>query len=347
MVAGRGPMACRAIRSGQAMGAKMIAVYSEEEGSARHATIADDRILIGSADPAESYLDLRRVVEAAQVSGAAGILPVHAVLAGSAELAETTRSAGLHWFGSDPEVLAELTGAGESAEVAGLLVGLADGHHVDGVLVHRSAKHVGAHLIWTAAENDRGRAAFHATRLAELTDYVVGTGWRGLFCLSFDEQGRPGALRGGVPYELGVVEHRSGRDLVRAAIALTDGSAPPAGAPGRPAAVGGAIRATSVPARGASTTVSVVELAAAGDAVWTPGYDSGDALGGWYDPMLATVAVPGGSLAGALADFLAVTVASRIEGVPTDLDQLREQAEELAATLSARGEDTPPTGLLG
>lgn len=346
MVAGRGPMACRAIRSGQAMGAKMIAVYSDQEESARHATIADDRILIGSADPADSYLDLRRVVEAAQVSGAAGILPVHAVLAGSAELAESTRSAGLHWFGSDPEVLAELDGAGESVEVAGLLVGLADGHRVDGVLVHRSAGRGGAHLIWTAAEDDDGRTTAHAT-LAELTDYVVGTGWRGLFCLSFDEQGRPGALRGGIPYELGVVEHRSGRDLVRAAIALTDGSTPPAGAPGRPAAVGGAIRATSVPARGASTPVSVVELAAAGGAVWAPGYDSGDALGGWYDPMLATVAVPGEWLAGAVADFLAVTAASRIEGVPTDLDQLREQAEELARILSARGEDTSPTGLLG
>ena len=73
LVAGRGPMACAVIRSCTRLGVKAVAVYSESERDARHVRMADESVLLGPAPATESYLDVRRIVEAAhrtQVSAA-------------------------------------------------------------------------------------------------------------------------------------------------------------------------------------------------------------------------------------------------------------------------------------
>ena len=66
LVAGRGPMACAVIRACARLGVKSVAVYSESERDARHARMADEAVLIGPAPATESYLDVRRIVEAAR-----------------------------------------------------------------------------------------------------------------------------------------------------------------------------------------------------------------------------------------------------------------------------------------
>ncbi|MBA3279006.1 MAG: hypothetical protein H0U22_09845 [Geodermatophilaceae bacterium] len=340
LVAGRGPMATRAIRSCQRFGSKAVAVHSDADTNARHARMADESVLIGTAAPEASYLDLAALVEAAQVSGARALLPVHAVLAGSAELARRTREAGLLWIGSDPDSLEAVQQSGwdvaVSGESPGWVIGLADGFRIDGLLVRRT-RAAGAAVCWTSAEEPGSLAVDGlppaAKILATLSDLAVELGWRGLVSIAFGPDGAPAAVRGGLPAELGLVELRGGRDLVQAALALADGGSPPAGSPGAPAAVGGVVRATAVPGAGQRASISELIGPEDNDVQWEPGYATGDWLSPWYDPVLGILAARGDDLASAVAGFLEAAAAVRVAGLPDDLDQLRARAEDIAARM--------------
>ncbi|MDQ3578681.1 MAG: hypothetical protein M3443_14030, partial [Actinomycetota bacterium] len=220
-------MATRAIRSCQRAGAKAVAVHSEADTSARHVRMADESVLIGAAQPEDSYLDLAALVEAAQVSGAQAVLPVHSVLAGSAELARRTGEAGLLWIGADPDALDAVQqsswGGPVTGQSPGWVIGLADGFRIDGLVVRRT-RAAGAALCWTSAEEPDSLGVDGlppaAKTLAVLSELVVELGWHGLVSIAFGPDGAPVAVRGGLPAELGLVELRAGRDLVQAAIAL-------------------------------------------------------------------------------------------------------------------------------
>jgi len=342
LVAGRGPMAVRAIRSCQESGAKVVAVYSEAEANSLHARLADDSVLIGSSAPEASYLDIAALVEAAQVSGAHAVLPVHSILAGSADFARATIDAGLLWIGPSPTALTAVDEAGWGAShgVAvsspGSVIGLADGFRLDGLLVRRTTAE-GATLRWTSAEEppDLALEGFPsaAELVAQLSDLVGELGWRGLVCVSVDDDGAAVRVRGGVPAELGLVELRAGRDLLRAAIALAEDGTPPAASPGAPAAVGGSVRARAVPPVGGHASITELTGPESQDVEWTAGYATGDPLWPWYDPVLVVIGVAGDDVADAVDEFLEVTAEITVTGVPTDLDDLRVQAGGLAARL--------------
>ncbi len=343
LVAGRGPMAARAIRSCQEAGSKAVAVYSEVDSDSLHVRLADESILIGAAAPESSYLDDASLVEAAQVSGVQAVLPVHAILAGSPELARAIQDAGLLWIGADPHALAavrELEWASGPATrtSSGWVIGVADGFRIDGVVVRRTLSE-GATLWWTSAQEPAALAVDGlppaAKLLADLSDVVVGLGWRGVVSVTFAEDGSPLAIRGGIPRELGIAELRAGRDLLQTAVALADDGRPPGGSPGAPAAVGGAIRATAVPGPGQRARLTEFTGPDGADVAWEPGYAVGDSLWPWYDPVLAVLAVPGSDVAGAAAGFLEASAQIGIATVPHDLEQLREQATAVAARLRA------------
>lgn len=342
LVAGRGPMAARAIRSCQLAGAKAVAVYSEADSDAQHVRLADESVLIGASDPESSYLDDASLVEAAQVSGAEAVLPVHAILAGSPELARAIQDAGLLWVGPEPDALlaarerewaSEPPVAGDSP---GWVIGLADEFRIDGLVVRRTTA-AGATLWWTSAQEPAALAVEGlppaARLLADLSDVVVGLGWQGMVSVTFAADGAPIAIRGGIPRELGMVELRAGRDLIRAAIALAAGESPPSGSPGAPAAVGGAVRATAVPGDGQRAVLTDV-IGPGGEGVqWEPGFAPGDPLWPWYDPVLGVIAVPGSDVAAAAAAFLDATAVISTAPIPNDLDQLRERTADIAARL--------------
>ncbi|MDQ3734746.1 MAG: hypothetical protein M3400_12275 [Actinomycetota bacterium] len=346
LVAGRGPMASRAIRSCQEAGAKAIAVYSEADANALHVRLADEAVLIGDSAPESSYLDDASLVEAAQVSSAHAVLPVHPILAGSPELARAIEDAGLLWIGPDSHALAavrELEWANEpvTGTSSGWVIGVADGFRIDGVVVRRMNAD-GATLWWTSADEPAELVLDGlppaAKLLASLSDLVVGLGWRGLVSVTFAEDGSPLAIRGGVPRELGIAELRTGRDLVKGALALADDGSPPSGSPGAPAAVGGVIRATAVPGPGQRVRITEFTGPTGPDLIWEPGYAAGDSIWPWYDPVLAVLAVPGADVSAAVTGFLGATAGVSIVAVPNDLEQLRERAEDLAARLRDRAQ---------
>ncbi|MDP6689789.1 MAG: biotin carboxylase N-terminal domain-containing protein, partial [Alphaproteobacteria bacterium] len=75
LIANRGEIACRVMRTAHRMGAATVAVYSEADADAMHVAMADEAVLIGPAPVQESYLVIEKIIEAAQRTGAEAIHP--------------------------------------------------------------------------------------------------------------------------------------------------------------------------------------------------------------------------------------------------------------------------------
>ncbi|HVV74876.1 MAG TPA: biotin carboxylase N-terminal domain-containing protein [Mycobacteriales bacterium] len=103
LVANRGEIARRVLRTASGMGLRTIAVHSEADAALPFVREADEAILIGPPPPTASYLDVDKVLEAAKRSGADAIHPGYGFLAESAEFAAAVIDAGLVWVGPSPD----------------------------------------------------------------------------------------------------------------------------------------------------------------------------------------------------------------------------------------------------
>ena len=118
LVANRGEIARRVIRSAQLLGIKAVAVFSEADAKAQHVRDADDAILLGPAPPAESYLDGLKIIEAAKQSGAQAIHPGYGFLSENAAFAQQVIDAGLVWIGPSPD---SITAMGDKINARNLM----------------------------------------------------------------------------------------------------------------------------------------------------------------------------------------------------------------------------------
>jgi acetyl-CoA/propionyl-CoA carboxylase, biotin carboxylase, biotin carboxyl carrier protein len=105
LIANRGEIAIRVARTLREMGIGSVAVYSEIDRDAPHVREADEAFLIGPAVPAESYLDIAKIIEAAKEAGAEGIHPGYGFLAENADMARACADAGITWIGPPPEAI--------------------------------------------------------------------------------------------------------------------------------------------------------------------------------------------------------------------------------------------------
>ncbi|MEP7055334.1 MAG: biotin carboxylase N-terminal domain-containing protein [Actinomycetota bacterium] len=108
LIANRGEIARRIIRSVQSLGIKAIAVHSEADAHSAHVREADEAVLIGPAPPAQSYLDGVRIIEAARTTGAQAIHPGYGFLAENADFAREVEKAGLTWIGPSPDAIVSM-----------------------------------------------------------------------------------------------------------------------------------------------------------------------------------------------------------------------------------------------
>ena len=105
LIANRGEIACRIIRTCQRLGIKTVAVYSDADKSALHVKMADEAFRIGKAPAAESYLNARAIIRAAQRSGAQAIHPGYGFLSENAAFVHACQKAGLVFIGPSAEVM--------------------------------------------------------------------------------------------------------------------------------------------------------------------------------------------------------------------------------------------------
>jgi acetyl/propionyl-CoA carboxylase alpha subunit len=118
LIANRGEIACRIIRSCRKLDLRTVAVHSEADANALHVALADESHAIGPSPARESYLRGDRLLAAARASGAGAVHPGYGFLAENAEFAESVEAAGLAWIGPSPRAIRDMGDKERARELA-------------------------------------------------------------------------------------------------------------------------------------------------------------------------------------------------------------------------------------
>ena len=105
LIANRGEIALRIIRTCKELGIKTVAVYSEADEDSLHVTFADEAVCIGPPSGRESYLKIPGIISAAQVTGAEAIHPGYGFLAENANFSEICAESEIKFIGPSPEMI--------------------------------------------------------------------------------------------------------------------------------------------------------------------------------------------------------------------------------------------------
>lgn len=161
LVANRGEIACRILRSAKTLGYRTVAVYSEADDGAPHMKMADDAICIGKGPVGDSYLVADKVIQAALDSGAQAIHPGYGFLSENAEFARACSEAGLTFIGPSAQSIDLMGNKAEakrhmlSAEVP--CVPGYEGHDQSDAALNAAAAEIGFPLMVKAAAGGGGR----------------------------------------------------------------------------------------------------------------------------------------------------------------------------------------------
>ena len=177
LVANRGEIALRVMRSARALGYRTTAVYSDADRDAPHVAFADRAVRLGPAPVAESYLNAERVLAAAQTSGADAVHPGYGFLSENAAFARACAGAGLTFIGPSAEAI-ELMGDKRRARIAVQAQGVPcvpgyDGEAQDDATLLREAERVGFPIMVKAAAGGGGRGMRRVTAAGELADAIA------------------------------------------------------------------------------------------------------------------------------------------------------------------------------
>src|SRR5882724_2541198 len=118
LIANRGEIACRIIKTARRMGIETVAVYSEADRDALHVEMADDAILIGPPAAAESYLSMEKIVEACRKTGAQAVHPGYGFLSERETFPRALEAAGIVFVGPNPGAIAAMGDKIESKKAA-------------------------------------------------------------------------------------------------------------------------------------------------------------------------------------------------------------------------------------
>ena len=118
LIANRGEIACRIIRSCRVLGLETVAVYSEADATAQHVALADAAVPIGPSAPRESYLVPGAILAAAASSHADGVHPGYGFLSENAAFARQVQAAGLTWVGPAPDTIDAMGDKERAREIA-------------------------------------------------------------------------------------------------------------------------------------------------------------------------------------------------------------------------------------
>ena len=177
LIANRGEIACRVIRSARAMGLRTVAVYSDADRDAMHVAMADEAVLLGPARARDSYLNIERVIEAARQTGAEAVHPGYGFLSENAEFAQACLDAGLVFVGPTAAMMTAMgskSGSKQLMEKAG--VPLVPGYHgeaQDEAILAQAADKIGFPVLVKASAGGGGRGMRVVNSAGELSAAVV------------------------------------------------------------------------------------------------------------------------------------------------------------------------------
>src|SRR5262245_44612201 len=177
LIANRGEIACRVIRTARAMGLRTVAVYSEADAGAMHVAMADCAVLLGPARARDSYLNIEAVIDAAKKTGAEAIHPGYGFLSENAEFAEACAKAGIVFVGPTAEMMTAMgskSGSKALMEKAG--VPLVPGYHGDDqneATLAKAADKVGFPVLVKASAGGGGRGMRVVRSKEELGPAIV------------------------------------------------------------------------------------------------------------------------------------------------------------------------------
>ena len=161
LIANRGEIACRVLRTAHDLGYRTVAVYSEADAEARHVQLADEALCIGPAPAAQSYLHIERILAAARKTAADAIHPGYGFLSENAEFARACEQAGIVFIGPSVEAI-HLMGSKRLAKLAMQEAGVPcipgyQGAAQDDTTLAREAERIGYPLMIKASAGGGGR----------------------------------------------------------------------------------------------------------------------------------------------------------------------------------------------
>ena len=159
LIANRGEIACRIIRTCRLLGIKTVAVYSTVDADSEHVLQADEAYLVGEAPPHDSYLNMDKILEVARQTGAEAIHPGYGFLSENPKFARLCEEAGVRFIGPKPEVMRKMGDkllARELARRAGVPVLPGTDEAVENDQAASKAWHLGFPLMVKAAEGGGG-----------------------------------------------------------------------------------------------------------------------------------------------------------------------------------------------
>src|SRR5213082_749024 len=178
LIANRGEIACRIIRTARLMGIATVAVYSEADAGALHVALADEARRIGPPPAREGYLNIAVIIEAARQSGAEAVHPGYGFLSENADFAEACAKAGLVFIGPPA---AAIRAMGSKAAAKALMeahgVPVVPGYHgeaQDAASLAAEAERIGYPVLIKASAGGGGHGMRIVTRADEFARALVG-----------------------------------------------------------------------------------------------------------------------------------------------------------------------------
>ncbi len=176
LIANRGEIALRVMRSAKKMGIKTVAVYSEVDRNAMHVRFADEAVYLGASPSSESYLVMEKVLEAAKSTGADGIHPGYGFLSENAIFAQMVEDAGIAFIGPRPHairVMGDKLAAKEAVKGYNIpMVPGIDEAVKDVELAKKIAVQVGFPILIKAAAGGGGKGMRVVNNLEELPEQM-------------------------------------------------------------------------------------------------------------------------------------------------------------------------------
>ena len=177
LIANRGEIACRVIKTARRMGIRTIAVYSEADANARHVRLADEAVLIGPAAARDSYLVAEKILDAAKRTGAQAIHPGYGFLSENADFSEACAANGITFIGPPASAIRAMGSKSEAKKIMGAAkVPLTPGYHGDDqgpAMLHTEADQIGYPVLIKAAAGGGGKGMRLVERSADFHDLLA------------------------------------------------------------------------------------------------------------------------------------------------------------------------------